>query len=186
MRARPSLLLVRSRRLDKGRYWNRRCAAIIIRMILHEWVNSLTDGERWSYGLAAVTLASIFAAPAVTHRLAARRDRWNAKRHAAATFRATVLSALNGFYPLPFRWPDDITSSLSDVAPTLQSAVAQFRPFVPWRKRRSFDRAWFNYRCATGREMDSQCYHHYIAFSSNPEAKKNFRRNVDALLNFAK
>jgi hypothetical protein len=64
--------------------------------------------------------------------------------------------------------------------------VAQFRPFVPWWRRRAFDRAWFRYRSGTGRKIDLQNYHHYIAFGSNPEYKTEFRRNVDALLSFAK
>ena len=114
------------------------------------------------------------------------RDRQTARRNAAANFRAAVLSALHGLYPLPFEWPDDITQSLRNAAPTLQSAVAQFRPFVPWWRRRAFDRAWFRYRSGTGREIDLQNYHHYIPFGSNPDYKTNFRRNVHALLFFAK
>jgi hypothetical protein len=161
-----------------------------MRPVLLDWIRSLSDGERWFYGLAATVVASIVVvgimAPLVAHRLATLRDRRNAKRIAATTFRSTVLSALNGLYPLPFQWPDDIARSLGNAAPTLQSAVAQFRPSVRWWRRRAFDRAWFRYRCGTLREIDLQNYHHYIAFGSNPDYKANFRRNVDALLSFAK
>jgi len=114
------------------------------------------------------------------------RDRQAARRNAAATFRAEVLAVLKGLYPLPLEWPADITHALRKAAPALQSAVAQFRPFVPWWRRRAFDRAWFRYRSGSGREKDLQNYHHYIAFGSNPNARENFRRNVDALLSFAK
>jgi hypothetical protein len=161
-----------------------------MRPVLLDWIRSLSDGERWFYGLAATVVVSIIVvgimAPLVTHRLAVRRDRRAAERLAAATFRAAVLSALRGLYPLPFQWPDDITQTLRNAAPTLQSAVAQFRPFVPWWQRRAFDGAWFKYRCGTGREIDLQNYHHYIGFESNPDYKARFRRNVDALLSYAK
>jgi hypothetical protein len=161
-----------------------------MRLVLLDWISSLSDGERWFYGLAATVVASIVVAgiiaPLATHRLAARRDRRSAERNAAATFRADVLSVLNGLYPLSFQWPDDINHTLRNAAPTLQCAVAQFRPFVPRWRRRAFDRAWFQYRSGTGRAIDLQNYHHYIPFGSNPDYKANFRRNIDALLSFAK
>jgi hypothetical protein len=161
-----------------------------MRPVLWDWISSLSDGDRWFYGLAATIVASVVVAgiiaPVITHRLAARRDRRSAKRIAAATFRADILSALNGLYPLPFQWPEDINQTLRNAAPMLQCAVAQFRPFVPKWRRRAFDRAWFQYRSGTGRETDLQNYHHYIPFGSNPDYKTNFRRNVDALLSFAK
>jgi hypothetical protein len=121
----------------------------------------------------------------VAHKLAIRRDRQNARRDAGAKFRVAYLSALSGLYPLPTNWPDDIDHFLRGVFPTLQSALAEFRPFVPFWRRWAFDRAWFKYRCGTGRPIDLQNYFHYMAFGSNPNAKENFRRNVAALLSFA-
>jgi hypothetical protein len=147
------------------------------------WVSLLTDGERWLFGLLFVFSGTIVMA-LVTHRLAARRDQNGAKRNATAKFRASVLSALNGVYPLPFVWPADITQFLTNAAPQLQIAIHEFRPFVPWWRRPAFDRAWLRYRCGTGREADIQNYHHYIAFGSNPDPKETFRRNVASLLDF--
>jgi hypothetical protein len=132
-----------------------------------------------------VGLVGMVVGGVLTHNLATRRDRQTARRNAAATFQADVLAVLKGLYPLPFEWPADPTETLRKAAPELQSAVAQFRPFIPWRRRRAFDRAWFTYRSGTGREIDVQNYHHYIAFGSNPNARENSRRNVDALLSFA-
>jgi hypothetical protein len=131
-------------------------------------------------GLVVVVVGTV-----VTHNLASRRDCQTAKRNAATKFRATFLTALSGLYPLPTNWSDDINRFLRGVFPTLQSAVAEFRPFVPFWRRRAFDRAWFKYRCGTGRQIDLQNYLHYMAFESNPNAKKLFRRNVAALLSFA-
>ncbi len=84
----------------------------------------------------------------------------------------------------------DIASLLSVFATViftgLQTAVVNFRPFVPWWKRWSFDRAWFRYRCSTNRKVDIQCYHHYMAFADNPRYKTNFHTNVSCLLSFSK
>lgn len=114
----------------------------------------------------------------------------NARRAASIKFRGTVLRAFSGLYPLPTDWPKDwsggIHERLEAVFPELQIAIQEFRPFIPWYWRWNFDRAWSRYRNAYEREIDYQCYHHYIAFDSNPDPKGNFRRNVDKLLSFAK
>ena len=112
--------------------------------------------------------------------------RLNGFRAASVKFRAAVLTALEGLYPAPARWPEDVDMFLRNIFPQLQSAVAEFRPVLPWYRRRAFDRAWFDYRCATGREVDVQCYHHYMAFSGQPDPRLTFKQNVDALLSFAK
>jgi hypothetical protein len=139
-----------------------------------DWPSSLI------VGLVVVVVGGV-----LTHNLSSRRDHQTARRNAAAKFRAAFLSALSGLYPLPTNWPEDINHFLRGVFPALQSAVGEFRPFVAFWRRRAFDRAWFNYRCGTGREIDLQNYFHYMAFGSNPNAKENFRRNVAALLSFA-
>lgn len=119
------------------------------------------------------------------HALAASRDRRSARRSAAKEFRTTFLDALTGLYPLPTNWPDDVNASMRKLFPVLQAAVAGFRPYVPLWRRRAFDKAWNNYRCDTGRAIDMQNYHQYIAFESNPNAKENLQRNVDRLLSFS-
>jgi len=48
-----------------------------------------------------------------------------------------------------------------------------------------FDRAWFRYHCSTGRAVDAQVYHHYMAFSGQPDPKVTFHENVSCLLSFA-
>jgi hypothetical protein len=121
----------------------------------------------------------------LTHRLSSRRDRQNARRNAAVVFRAAVHEALKDVYPLPVKWPDNIDHFLRGCFPALQAAVEQFRPFVPRWRRRAFNKAWYNYRSASGQKNEMQAYHHYMAFESNPDYKENFRRNVKALLSFA-
>jgi hypothetical protein len=112
--------------------------------------------------------------------------RLNSYRAASVKFREAVLKAFEGLYPLPSKWPDNIDAHLRNAFPPLQRSVAEFRSFVPWHRRRAFDAAWFRYRCATGREIDTQCYHHYIAFSDQPDPKQTCRENVNVLLSFAK
>lgn len=113
----------------------------------------------------------------------------NARRAASAKFRSAILKAFEGLYPLPTEWPDisaAIDQRLQAAFSDLQIAVAEFRPFVPWYRRRAFNRAWFRYRYAYKKEGGYQCYHHYMAFNDNPDPKGNFCRNVDKLLSFAK
>ena len=117
-------------------------------------------------------------------------QRKNARRVAAAKFRATVLEALAGLYPIPTNWPGNIDSHLRQIFPTLQRAIGEFRPYVPLYARRSYDRAWFVYRLGSdGREIDKQLYHQYMGFTSPGEPvinpKETFRSNVDNLLSFA-
>jgi len=107
---------------------------------------------------------------------------------ACATFRASVLRALEGLHPHHAKWPQNsngIDPMLRAAFPALQTAVAEFRPFVPFWQRRAFDRAWHQYHCSTGRDIDAQAYHHYMAFSDKPDPKVTFHANVSRLLSFA-
>lgn len=109
--------------------------------------------------------------------------------NACSAFRSSVLTTLNGLYPHQASWPSDssaIDPILRAAFPALQAAVAEFRPFLPWWRRSAFDRAWFQYHCSTGRSIDAQVYHHYMAFSSQPDPKETFNANVARLLSFAK
>jgi hypothetical protein len=112
--------------------------------------------------------------------------RHNAFRAASTKYRSTFLETLRQVYPHPVQWPANIDHFLRGVFPTLQAAVAEFRAFVPWYRRRSYDAAWFAYRCSTGREVDLQCYHHYMGFGGDPDPKKMFKSNVDRLLSYAR
>lgn len=105
---------------------------------------------------------------------------------ACEKYRATLLDVFSGLYPKPTDWPENIDNKLTAIFPNIQQAIEEFRPFLPWYKRISLDRAWFRYRCSTGRKVDTQCYHHYMEFGDNPEYKEQFRSNVSKLLKYAK
>ena len=109
----------------------------------------------------------------------------NRRAAACATFRSAVLKELGSVYPNVVSWPENIDGFLRSRFSALQAAVENFRPFVPWWRRWLFDRAWFRYRCATGRKIDVQCYHHYMGFNDNPNYKEAFKNNVLRLLSFA-
>jgi hypothetical protein len=116
--------------------------------------------------------------------------RKNARRTAAAKYRAALLDALAGLYPVPSNWPGNIDAHLRQVFPSLQRAVAEFRPYVPRRTHRSYDRAWFVYRLGSdGREIDKQLYHQYMGFTDPGQPvidpRETFRTNVAGLLAFA-
>ncbi len=112
----------------------------------------------------------------------------NRRAKACEVFQDAVLTALEGLYPIPSNWPCsmDIDNSLRTIFPSLQKAVENFRPYVPWWQKRSFNQAWSQYRLQDRREIDQQCYHHYIGFSGQPEPKETFHANVHRLLSFSK
>lgn len=135
------------------------------------------------WAIAAVVLASAFAG-----YVAWRNGHKARYATACSNFRASVLHALDGLHPHHAGWPRDglaIDPMLRSAFPALQAAVAEFRPFVPWWRRRAFDGAWFLYHCSTGRPVDTQVYHHYMAFSGQPDPKATFHANVSRLLSFA-
>ena len=113
--------------------------------------------------------------------------------NACVAFRNAIHVELSNVYPNISVWPKDIDSFLKSKFPAIQTAVENFRPFVPWYKKWFFERAWFIYRCGTGRKIDVQCYHHYIGFVNNGESqheanervKKLLHKNVKSVLDFA-
>jgi hypothetical protein len=114
------------------------------------------------------------------------RNNFKSRRAAAcAIFCSAILKELGSIYPNVESWPEDIDSFLRSRFSALQTAVENFRPFVPLWRRNRFEQVWFNFRCATGREVDVQCYHHYIEFASNPNYGEKFKNNVASLLSFA-
>lgn len=130
-------------------------------------------------GLAAVALAFL------SGYLSGRVGKSARRAAACEAFRAAVLTELSGLYPLASSWPENIDGHLRAKFPSLQVAVAKFRPYVPWYKRWLFDRAWSKYRNAHGREVDIQIYHHYMSFNDQPDPKGTLRRNVHKILTFA-
>jgi hypothetical protein len=118
-----------------------------------------------------------------------RVHRLNSFRAAATKFRESVLKELLGLYPHPTQWPADITARLRGVFPALSASAEEFIRHLPKKEQPSFAQAWFNYHHGTGRDVDSNCYLHYITSdgSSGPhDGKKAFHENVSQLLSFAK
>jgi hypothetical protein len=93
-----------------------------------------------------------------------------------------------------------IMDILESKFPTLQAAIVEFRPYVPWYKRLSFDRAWRIYRHGNdGIEIDGQYYWQYVPVSGEGiengkrikhdnrlTYKSDFKKNVSRLLKYAK
>jgi len=120
---------------------------------------------------------------------------------AAKEFTATFHKELKEIYQTPMNWPDDINHYLSLRIDNLKEAKGKFRDHLPRRKRKSFDDAWFSFYCYTGREVDKNCqtYHHYtpyistsivngkeIIIDTTKTYKDTFKKNIDALLKYAK
>lgn len=141
----------------------------------------------------AILLASFVAW--LGYRTAHRGRRANA----CAAFRVAILNELGSIYPNSTAWPENIDVFLRSRFAALQSAVENFRPFLPWWKRSRFDRAWRIYRLgADGRDIDIQHYGQYRPYNiegleNGREYKQDqtltckiiFKKNVDQLLSFA-
>jgi len=70
-----------------------------------------------------VVLVGALVTAFLAHGFTSRRESRAVRRAGAANFRAAVLAALPGLYPLPTNWPADINASLRAAFPVLQSAV---------------------------------------------------------------
>jgi len=144
----------------------------------------LNTHDLWLLGIAG-GLATIL----IKYRLTNTREKIARLATASAKFNSEVLNILSGLYPLASNWPKNINELdvlLRSAFPNLQIAVEEFKHHLPWYKQIHFNRAWSRFRNAYGRKQDIQCYHHYMAFESNPDYKENFKHNIDNLLKYAK
>ena len=114
------------------------------------------------------------------------------RANACAAFRSSVLNIFIGIYPEPKDWPSDgnsVDRKLQSIFPALQTAVENFRPFVPWLSRRGFNRAWSIYLHGSEANSGSH-YYQYMGYSSPdveiPDSKATFKANVERLLSYAK
>ncbi len=125
----------------------------------------------------------------IGYRLSLQLSTIAARQKASQKFVSTFHRELSDVYPYPIKWPDNIVDFLESKFTVLNAATGEFRHYLPSKDWAGFDKAWFSYYCATDREIDMkncQCYHHYMAFESNPRYKGNFKCNVDNLLKYAK
>jgi hypothetical protein len=110
---------------------------------------------------------------------------------ACAAFRAAIERELG---PMLTKFPEsspEIDGRLKQAFPALESAVREFRHYVPWWKKRCFNRAWLHYHCAYPDNWSSgQCYHHYLGShspeESQPDSRAIFSANVERLISYAK
>lgn len=161
---------------------------------MSDFINTIIS-RRWEISGTLI----MFAIGAYLVGLNNKRNRF---ANASQKFRNTILTELKDVYPHPVNWPKnslDIEPFLKSKFASLQTAVEEFKRTLPWHKRKTFEQAWFRYRCSTGREIDIQCYHHYMPFISTSTVdgkevtvdnsktyKETFKHNVNSLLKFAK
>lgn len=157
------------------------------------FVASLSESERWFYGLittAIIIFGGHWFAQRLSHALTVKREQNSRFKQAASTFRSRVLAELEGLYPIPSNWPKDglaIYPIMEKKFPRLQTAVVEFKKILPWYKKKAFEDAWFRFYNGSDRESERECqnYNQYIGFSGKPY-KEKFKHNVDNLLKFAK
>ncbi len=128
-------------------------------------------------------------------------SRKNRRAAAVEKFRGVFYAKLKGLYPIPSQWPQDfnvLNNRLREAFVSLQSAVDEFKRFVPLYRRKGFNMAWRQYRIGKERQgAGQQDYKHYqssegaAAIAGNEiaeitDGKAHFKQNVDKLLSFAK
>lgn len=131
-------------------------------------------------------------------------QRYVAYKGASRAFRSVIHSAFIGLYPTPVNWPKDNNTTmriLEEKFPALEAAVVEFRRYLPFWKRKGFDRAWAHYISGGDRDETgaNQCYWQYVAHKSEGfengkrysvdtthTYKEAFKRNIDCLLSYAK
>lgn len=78
------------------------------------------------------------------------RNRFNA---AADKFRGVVLSNLEGIVPVNGFWRQDIYPRINNTVPIIKRAALEFRPAVPFYRKRGFDIAVMEY-CNQGENVN--------------------------------
>lgn len=114
----------------------------------------------------------------------------NRSREASNHFRQTILNELKDIYPTCSKDPESLNQYLRSKYPALQAAVNQYRHFLPFYRRKAFDKAWDTYR---GYENDgSNLEEHYFQYrdytldDEQNDGKGNLKKNVSLLLQFCK
>lgn len=148
------------------------------------------------------TIAGALIGAWISYKLAIQLAEVNARKEADRKIISTFHRELSDVYPYPINWPENIVAFLESKFTTLNAAVGEFRHYLTPEQWEGFDKAWFSFYNATGREIDNkncQCYHHYMPFSgvsmidgkeirhdNTKTYKENLKKNVDALLKFVK
>jgi hypothetical protein len=130
----------------------------------------------------------------IAYRFSLKLAESNVRREANRRLIAIFHRELADIYPTPVNWPEDIDNFLRSKFSILQAAVGEFRHYLPVQEWDDFDRAWLNYYCSTGRDVDRSCqsYLHYMNFitttgdqkTTKQNGKKNLKDNVDNILRF--
>ncbi|NOZ69247.1 MAG: hypothetical protein GXP46_08410, partial [Deferribacteres bacterium] len=80
------------------------------------------------YKIAALLLPVSFGGYIAWRRLRKKRL---ARARAASVFRSRVLAAVEGLYPVTKYWRREVFDRFRDTVPEIESAAAEFRPFIP-------------------------------------------------------
>jgi hypothetical protein len=143
---------------------------------INKIISLINDNLPWSIGI----LITLFLAVA-GYRFAHYKDR----KKSSEKFRNIILTELKNLYPIPAKWPADVNLILEPKFSTLQAAVEEYKLSLPFYKRNALQKAWFQFYCPTGREIDKNCtsFYHY---SVGSDKKERFKHNLNQLLKCAK
>ena len=136
------------------------------------------------YAIAGAMLCITFAG-----HIRYRNSKKNRMAEASAKFRNKVLTALKGLYPNTVDWPKDADVKYGQALPAIESAVAEFKCFIPSLRKEVFDAVFEE--CRNNRyKMTHNTRTAYVMY---PDMRKPgeqspeeiFKDSIEALLLFA-
>jgi hypothetical protein len=112
---------------------------------------------------------------------------WNKQRFITASdkFRSTILTELLGIYPVNGFWKPEVYPQIQKTVPIIKKAALEFRPTIPFYRKRRFDKAVTEY-CDQCQNMKWDKAVTDVVFSDEIKTtqKEQFVKCVNHLLSF--
>lgn len=113
-----------------------------------------------------------------------RRDKRANKRKARAEFRAGIINALPGIYPICIKDINYIDSSLRKAFPEMQRCVEIYKNQISSSEAEDVRKSWDNYRLSGNKNRkETMIFDKYMSFSGEKDPEGNLRRAIDRLIN---
>ena len=103
-----------------------------------------------------------------------RNNRKNRIAEAAIKFRNKILTELKGLYPVTQYWDESIFPRFHQSIHKIESIATEFRYFVPFYRKRAYDRALKDY-CKYCNEITWNDIASYSLWPNFPKPRKNPR-----------
>lgn len=143
----------------------------------------LSAADLWLLGICGALIVIL-----IGHLLNNVSNQKNRFNEAAAKLRSVVITELNGLYPTPIDWPDNIAARLDRTLPAIQTAIAEFSHFLTDADCKSINATWDQYykhckQVIPDAFSDASIFY---AEGKSKQAQEQFKAIIEHLLSFAK